>query len=703
MVCSIRLETGNGERHDVPIPASGGGGPRSWSGSILEPGSKVLLGWKHYDQRSYVPYIIQVLTVGTFPAREYEPFSTADPADAAEALTLFPELEDDPHVNLGVLRLKARKGYSGDFLASSSGGSDIILDRDFMATNRSGNEIRLRDADQTLVIQSLNVFESNAAGYYRRGLIKRNAFNLLPDLFTSGQPVYGQVNGTDLVDFLNSKASADGTVVVDKVPAGTPAYDKLLEFGLIKQDGTINFPNDPTDPFYPFVVTPDGQRISYVVQGEHDQSFAITDQCYVEDRREIFHTHNGTMDITEEGDGIQIDFPSRIITEDVYGTVVGNDPYSDAGRAVYKKILTMRVFDSPDQAIPSAFPRFDPVDTITSQTQADTKALARLFRVQSPTSSNQYAFGITKEGRVFLHVPRSLTGTTEEKGKSVDANLAGMLKAIIGSDDNSRTSIDLTTSGGIKAVIGSFKDPAPDSGDNVSVDVTLRGKIRIAYEGSTGRESVIGGNDFRSLGGTALSVIGGNLVDSVGGSASVEATSITHNSGTGGQKIKCAGDYNSTVLGKTDQTFAQDRKTTLGINDTKIVVAGVDSTTVMAGSSTRTVNTGAGIADTVTTGDLTSTVTTGNMTITVGTGNLAASVGTGNLALSAGGGNATFSGGVTTTVSGGSVVQMVGAVKNIGAVPVGFAVAGAPGPPSIALDYTTGAPLLGQPTITLGV
>ncbi len=36
MVCSIRLDSGEGERHDVPLPAPGGSGPRSWSGSIPE-------------------------------------------------------------------------------------------------------------------------------------------------------------------------------------------------------------------------------------------------------------------------------------------------------------------------------------------------------------------------------------------------------------------------------------------------------------------------------------------------------------------------------------------------------------------------------------------------------------------------------------------------------------------------------------------
>jgi len=127
MVCSIRVESGVGiEKDDVPIPAFAGGGPRSWAGNMIEAGSRVLIGWKKYSDRAFKPYIIQTVTVGVYPAREYEPFSTADPEDIEEVLRLHPELEYDPRVNLGITRLKLRKVYSGDFLASSSSGSDSV-------------------------------------------------------------------------------------------------------------------------------------------------------------------------------------------------------------------------------------------------------------------------------------------------------------------------------------------------------------------------------------------------------------------------------------------------------------------------------------------------------------------------------------------------------------------------------------------------
>lgn len=711
MVCSIALETGAGERHDVPLPAPGGAGPRSWSGVVPEPGTRVLLGWKRYDARGMcTPYIVEFLTVGVFPAREFEPFSTVDPKDAEEALTINPDLANDPHINLGITRLKLRKAYSGDFLASSSSGSDILLDKDVYLTNRAGNEFRLRDSDQTTILQTVNVFESNSAGYYRRGLIKRNAFNFLPDLAASGF----DINGDKTIDeFLEGKFNSKDVYepedyYVNQIPVDGPAFEKLFEFGLIDDAGKPIFPNNPTKlvpggaAYYPYTVAPDGQRISYVVHGEPEISFDSTDQCYVEDRKEIRHTHDGIMAVTEEGDSIQIDKIPPILIEDVLGTVVGNDPYTQAGRSLYKQILKMRMFSSPNDTQLASGPQFEPVNTVISQTEADTRALCRLFKVTSPTSGNQYVFGITKEGRVYLHIPKSLSGTSSEKGKSVDANIVGSVKTIIGKDDNSGLSLDLITKGGVKLNIGSFANNDPDQPEGVAVDLTLQGKIRTTYAGTHGRENVINGNDFRSIGGSAMDFIQGNNARQVGGEEAVEAFSITHNAGPGGHKFKSAGSVNRTTLGSTDELYGQNRQVFLALNDLKQIVAGVDSTTVIAGGIARTVIAGAGITDTVTTGNITTSVATGNMTSSVATGNYSVNVGAGNMSFAAGGGTVSLTSGTTATIASGATVAITSPVTKIGMSVVGSAIAGAPGPPSMCLDSLTGLPLLGVPTISIG-
>jgi hypothetical protein len=704
MVCSVQLETGTGVRFDVPLTAPGGGGPRSWSGTIPEQGSKCVIQWRRYGAGTFAPYIVEWMTVGTYSAREFEPFSVVDPADAEEVRRVAPELFDDPHLGLGITRLKLRKAYSGDYLSQAGEGGEILLDRNAHLANRAGNEFELRDSDQTAVLQSVNELSNNAAGTYRRGLIRRNAYNLLPDLAISGfNP------STDNFDrFTAGKltTSADGvTTVVTKVEPGSEAWEKLLEFGLINPDGTPvdAVGSDPEDPVYPFVVLPDGQRSSYVVLGEHDQSFADTDQCYVEDRADLRHTSDGIMAVTEDGDGVQIDQVPPVFIEDVKGTVVGNDPYTEAGRSLYKRVLKMHVFDDPDQQSNASSPSLQPVDTTTSQTEADTQGLARLFRIQSPTTSNQYVFGVSKEGRVYLHIPKTKTGTAQDRGKSLDANILGLVKAVIGADENTGRSVDLRTMGGIRAEIGTFQDFSNPAGpEQVSIDLVLHGKIRTTYAGTQGRETMVGGSDFRSASGSTLDVIGGNVVRNVGGSEAVEASSITHNVGFGGYKLKSAGDVNQTVLGKTTEMYGQFRQSTFALSDTKTMLVGVDSQTVLAGGITRTVAAGAGISDTVGAGNILSNVATGNMGFTVGAGNMTATVGAGNLALSAGAGTATMTGGVAATVSSGTVVNLAAPVTKIGLSVVGNVVAGVPGPPSVALDYITGLPLLGQPTVFIG-
>ncbi len=704
MVCSVQLETATGTRFDVPLPAPGGAGPRSWSGTLPERGSKCIIQWRRYSDRAYAPYIVEWMTVGTYSAREFEPFSVIDPADAEEVRRIAPELFDDPHLGLDVVRLKLRKAYSGDFLAQSSSGAEALLDRDVRLANRSGNEIAIRDSDQTVVVQAVNELSNNAAGTYRRGLIRRNAYNLQLDLSIAGfNPA------TDDYDrFVSGKmtASVDGDrTVVTMVERGTEAHSKLLEFGLINADGTPveAVGSDPDDPFYPFVVLPDGQRSSYVVSGEHDQSFADTDQCYVEDRADLRHTSDGIMAVTEDGDGVQVDQVPPIFIEDVKGTVVGNDPYTEAGRSLYKRVLKMRLFDDPEQQSNATSPTLEPVDTTTSQTEADTKALARLFRIQSPTTSNQFVFGVSKEGRAYLHVPKARTGTAQERGKSMDVNMLGLLKAVIGADENTGKSLDLRTMGGVRAEIGTFQNLSdPSSPEQVSVDLVLHGKIRTTYAGTQGRESMIGGSDFKSVSGSTLDVVGGNAVRNVGGSEAVEASSITHNVGFGGYKLKSAGDVNQTYLGKTTELYGQMRQSTFALSDTKTMVAGVDSSTVLAGGMTRTVLAGSGISDSVAAGNMLSSVGVGNMGMTVGAGNLTASVGAGNLALSAGAGTASMTGGVSATLAAGVIANIAAPVTKIGTVPVGFVVAGAPGPGGPHIDYLTGIPILGIPTVIIG-
>lgn len=720
MVCSVRLDSMQGERHDVPIPASGGGGPRSFAGVIPEPGSKVIIGWKKFDAhgRAFAPYILTYLTPGTFIARDYEPFSSSNPTDSANVLQIDPSLALDPRQNLGVIRLKSRKGYPGDYVASSSGGADMILDKDVLLTNRAGNEIRLRDADQTAILQTRNEFTSNAVGFYRRGLIKRNAFAFLPDLYplnSSNSPA------TLIAPGVSTTLNPSTGEPIDR----NPAYDTLLGFGLITPSGALNFQdqitpagysvnpeNTPLMPadsntlvFYPPVVTPDGQHISYIVHGEPANSLAQTLLAYTEDRAELRHLSDGTMTVTEEGDGFQIDPPAPVFIEDVKGTIVGNDFYTDSGRLLYKRVLGMRLFSSPDQNTPSVGPAFEPVDTVQRLGVMDAIGLARLFRVQSPYpgSSNQYVFGITKEGRVLCHIPKTQAGEPDEKGKSVDLNILGLVKAIIGADENrNNTSIDVRTTGGINLDIGRFTG---GTNQGASVVLNLLGGIVKNHNAdpATGVAA-----DERYLGsvleaGTGSKLVSwqGTIVHNAGGELANSGQKITNSAGPGGQADTCSGDKGTTVLGKTQEQFGQLVTTSYSLGKKRTTTVGVDATMVLAGGITRTVLGGTGITDTCSAGNLTATVSAGNLLQDVGTGNFAVTVGTGNLAMTAGAGPLAITSSLAATITSGVLTSITSPAIQIG-LATGVAVSGIPGPPTPFLDYIVGIPVLGIPTIAIG-
>jgi hypothetical protein len=677
MVCSIRLDSGQGEYHDVPIPAPGGAGPRSWSGSMPERGTKVVVGWKKFGFRAFKPYIVQFLTPGIFMARDYEPFASVDPDEVPEILSQFPDLSDDPGINLNTVRLKNRKIYSGDWIASSSSGSDAILDRDASLTNRAGNELWLRDADQTAILQTINEFTNNAAGYYRRGLIKRNAFSFFPDLFP-----------------LDEKGNIPTTISKD-----SPSYPVLLSFGLIKEDGSKNFPDDPNNPFYPNVVTSDGQHVAYIVHGEHDQSFTDTSWCYIEDRVELRHISDGIMTVAEEGDGFQVDPPFPVFIEDVRGTVVGNDFHSEAGRPLYKHVLGMRIFNSIDQSTVSDGPKFDAIDTIQDLGIMDDVALARLFRVISPNSSNQYAFGITKEGKVLLYIPKTRVGTSEMKGKSVEASISGLVKAVIGADENSdNTSADLRLLGGLNIEIGRFRD-------GNSIHLKLHGKVRREYAGNDDNglasEELYGGSISKTVSASEMAIIGGNSIEDIGAEKALKANSILQNAGPGGLKQVCAGDVGVTVLGKTQAQYAQLMTTTWVLGKTGMILSGVDSKTILSGTKTTTILAGAHVT-TVTAGSMSSTVAAGSYSVNVGAGSFSATVGTGALSLTAGAGPISIISSLTNNLTAGVMNMLTAPMNKIGITSVGCAVAGIPGPPAPYLDPITGLPAMGIPTILIG-
>ena len=688
MKCSIRFDSGTGDVHDVPITAPGGAGPRSYAGVIPEVGTRVLVAWSRVGINQYKPHIVGYLGSSVILGRDFASFSGIDPADKAYAEAAAPGLMDDPEEPLEAKMLKNRKAYPGDFIASSSSGSDILLDRDVTITNRSGVELSLRDSDMTVFSNSLNYSRVTSAGIYTTGMIRRNANNFLPDVYDSdnfsvSKPY--EISDTDLRKL--------------KIPVGSPAYLALLAQRLIQEDGSPSFIN----LYYQSIVESDGIHASFVYRDYLNQTKSYDEypgEAYTEDRTEIRHVSNGIMSVTEESDGFNVDFEKTGYIEDVLGTVVGNDSYSPTMQKFYKKILGGRVFGSPsDKNLSPGLTFVDLNSFPLKPILTDTIALAKLFRIQSPTSSNEYAFAVTKEGRVYLNVPASQTGDVSEVGRSVDANIQGLLKAVIGSDANyNSTSMDLTTKGGINLDIGNDQD-------GNSINIILRGRIKKTYTSDgTGDAPVvddkINGSASRAVSGSCAESITATKSTYVGGALNQTSFGHLQNVGIGGQTTQVAGDRAINVFGSESKTVALDTTHNYLIGQTVLVPLGFQTTNVLAGGIARNVTSGTGITDSVATGSFTQNVASGVFAASVVSGSMSLSVGTGPITLTASVSNTITS--PINTINGAVSNVFSAPTTTIGSVVTGVAVAGIPGPGGPHLDYLTGLPILGIPTIAIG-
>lgn len=731
MVCSVILDKGLGKFYNVRITAPGGAGPRSYSGVIPEVGSLVIVKYYQVSNRVYNPVIIEYMTPGIFLSRDYDKFISPTPEQADTALATDPMLELDEEITYRPRRLKFRKVYSGDFISSSSAGSDFILDEDVHFSNRAGLEVRLRDSDRTAVLTSVNESFSNAAGRYRRGLIRRSSYAYDPDILgtTTGD------NGTGYIE-TNANAVQNADVnpwdVDDKdiysipVPKESPSFEHLRSLGLIDDKGYRTASYSNAIEFFPPTVDDSGTYTSYVTStGNPRDGLESSGSIYVEDRKEIFHKSDGTLPLNDESDGFDSDIAvmgvsgNNVFIEDVHGTVVGNDIVTDEGKKLYKRLLKLEVLNSEmfssygdhdsllTQRSPiSPLPRpvFSPIDEVTEASQFDTTALARLYRIVSPTTQKEFIFAVSKEGKVFANIPKA-SSPSPQTGTSVDLNLDGLFRAVFGKDSVSGLSLDWQAEGGIR--INSGTGPAGYSLiGNFLGDVDLS----IGKNSSTNTQSLdISGSVLTKISGSNNTLVKGSTNQITNGTHTVNGESIILNAQIGGVKLTSIGPHSVTAFGHEHQ-FTGICTTTYSNGSTVKHVAGIDRSTSLAGSKIREVTAipggmtpiGPGIFDSVDSGFIEKTVKSGKMSFNVNSGTMEHTVTVGNLNMKASAGISALSGSASVNMSSDSLATISAPLISIGNSTIGFAVAGIPGVGKVALDYVTGLPLEGIPNVSIG-
>lgn len=433
MTCSLYVFTGNGDPYeDIPL-TFGAAGARHFMGAIPEVNDLCVIGYSPMESGfTRKPYIVGWLVPGTEVGYDWAMTSPT----GEDELPLTPEIRHLLRGSMGRRRHKLRQMESGNVVASSSQGSDMILDESVLLTNRRGNELILRDQDQALITRTLQTFHAGAGVRTYSGMVQRDS-SLLPTQVVGDGSDWGGTRQVDeegaplppdALDDLENYGDYIGSTAVEDyhMPGLNPRT--FLRRGLYV---------DSEGKFYDRLTKPDavyGGKAFHRVSTDttsYDRVNSVLDPgttTFSEWRVEVAHASDGTLPVTEQTDGIDIErlLPtspksssngtgdeSRNNTSAgapyvsmVLGTAVGNDPVKD--RNNYGMPLVPQMFDQNGDLAPTI--------RAAGDAESPTEHAAFLVRVQNPYDLTQpEAFmGITKGGAFRSYFPGSGSNTHQQ-------------------------------------------------------------------------------------------------------------------------------------------------------------------------------------------------------------------------------------------------------------------------------------------------
>jgi len=444
----------------VPVPMTyPGAGARHFFGAMPEVGDYCVVGWLPQDtseaRGTKTPVVLNWIIPGVWPGRDWLVTAgfTEDEHDASSSRG-----QEEIRGVSDRVRHKLRHIQPGNIVASSSQGSDLVLDESAHLVNRRGNEFILRDADQAVVTRALQQFTALAGTRVYAGMVQRDALRLPTTMFSDGliwdSPVQAlgdvPVPEADLVD---SPTSLPGFLTpadvfhrvlgdngedlggtLDATQAEFDPYQFLRRGGYIDEQGCAVDANFINDAVYA------GKNIYRVMADGPDNGVLRPEGAVLTEHRiEVAHTSNGLLPVTEQTDGFDAErlppsdpdtpgvSPNTPYIEWVLGSVVGNDPFSARGRQEYGVPLVARVFDD----FGGIGPRLEPIQ-VGSTAQGTTgtplaEHAATLFRltplggVLAPTW-----WSVNKQGQARAY----FSGPVD--GSSLDVAFAGGMRFAVG-------------------------------------------------------------------------------------------------------------------------------------------------------------------------------------------------------------------------------------------------------------------------------
>jgi hypothetical protein len=667
MTCDLAYIQGDSPNaEEVPISAAYWS-RRGFLGAMPEVGAVAVLGFSASHQNRHTrPFIVGFIPNGVKTALNFDPLGPI-PRDA-EGLNLPQDKVVQELAGFyGPTRYKMRKIYPGDILAMSRQGAEMVLDSSVRLYDRSGMELSLRSDDGALVRTSLEEIAATAAGRSSFGRVVRNALNVPTDFLVEGS-----------------------------FPEDSPLFEDLVQAGLIFEDGTLV----PDINGLPSVVLPDGRRHSVVTRDGVDLNQARA-EAFTERRLELYETSDGLMP-SNPAHGFDPDYigpdplPAPFITS-VDGTIVGNDPYSAEGRSLYGRLLRPALFSTPNDSV--GVPRLEAVENTEEGTE-QSLAAAKLYRMRRPDDLGELFYAHDKEGHVFFSVPASTSkGSNLGAGRSVEGELKGSAKLVMGANRRDNESLDLRTQGGLKWNLGTLNRTKR------SLDVQAEGglsfEVRRSDANGDGARFIISGNYQLAVdGGIGIIASNGDHLEETSGKREIKAESMAIQVGSGDLNQNVLSNVNVSVQGEQTSSFGQGTSTT--------IVSGGESTDILLGNSDLTFSApaqrnitfqSAGTHRISATGALTverSATGTGTYSFNAPTGSYTVGLGAGSISLNAGAGNVNITPGAVRVAA--PAISLTGSVALGNAQAVNAVVGGVPGP-SPHIDFVTGLPLTGNPIV----
>jgi len=676
----VKILTGGGDRFEVDLTQAMAG-PRSFWGGIPELNSLVVIGYRQKHKQLTEAMILGYIPVGNRSGLRFDPFAPEDPSNIApEDAALYKKVIGN------TIRHKRLKMSPGDVGGMSSEGAELVLSRDIRMSNRAGDLFELRDAERSIVAQSIHRVESEAGVKRLSGPIRRGAFFLPPDIFQSGGNIL--------------KSETDRYFGRDELQAAGPGTAGFATKYSNASGQVLDVFNNTAE--FPPVMYTNGRQVHYaatIPATSVEDSEEGAPEAFTEYRIEMAHTSDLSQDVLGEIDGFAMN-PRRIYIEQVLGTTVGNDPSDGMGMRQYARILRPKLFDDFGQTGPGTFAmEAIPRSPLEPDVESLTTAGAYLFKIQPPISDTEgdpFALAIQKQGKVLLNIPGSRVDRyPREKNISAEVNMGGALKMFLGSSAPDNVSLYLSAQGGIKADLGHNSD----SGN--AIDVTYHCGVNQTFLGSQNEDNLATQQDIQ---GNASIVCSGDYILSTKGSINatsngawaIQADQVNIN-GINGATLNCGG-YNVLVSGKTQYNYALAVLETVVLGGyVKTVLAGALIQNVAAGAVTYNTLAGATLFNNPA-GAFSITVGTGAVAITTASGAVTLSTGAGAIALTAGAGAIAITAGLAINLTA-TIISLISPQILLGGPPAVLGVSRGipmmpPGVPS--LDWITGIPLQGS-------